>query len=212
MKLVERDIKFFSDLYFVKYINSKRVAKMFGDYRTTMRRLQQLEINGYIKIIDFLMNREIVWCLTKKACNIINKNYYQVRKTDKLNHALACADFYFYLRQQNYKIEYYSLDEEISFKYQGKKHRFRPDVILKIDRWYFIEIDLSNKRFEEKVSRWESYYHSGQFVPRFEIFPPIIIVSSNVGKVQGIVDKVKTIDINYAYRDYESIKSNEYKY
>lgn len=212
MKLVERDLIFLLDLYYIKYINSKRVANLFGNYNSAMRRLRILQKEGLIQNIDFLLNGEKVYCLTKKGFGKICKDNYSINKTDKINHFLVCADFYFYLKSQGYNIEYFELDEQIKYKYQGKSYKFRPDVILKLDRWYLVEIDLSNKRFEEKVRKWENYYHSMMFKKRFELFPPIFIVSNNVKKVSEIINKCKTIELNYAYKDLKDIVNNDYCY
>lgn len=212
MIIVERDIKLLEDMYFVKYLNSKKIAKLFGNYDSAMRRLNQLKVNNYIKQVDFLINREIVWGLNRRGFNLLNRENYYISKTDKITHALACADFYFYLKQHGNKIQCYELDQEIKYKYQGKKYKFRPDIILYIDRWYFVEIDLSNRRFEEKVIKWENYYHSQMFVGKFTLFPPIIIVSNNVDKVKNAIDQTKTVDLSYVYKDYRDVADFQFKY
>ena len=213
MILVKRDFRLLNDMYFVKYLNTKRIVKLFGcHYRYVMTRLNQLENQGYIQRIDFMINREIIWCLKKNGFNLINQIPYYTSKQDKIYHHLACADFYFYLRQQHYNIQYFALDEEISFRYQGKKHKFRPDILLKVDQWYLVEIDLSNKRFEEKIKKWESYYYSGMYTARFDVFPTIYTVSNDVSKVRTIIDRCKTLAFNYAYKDYADVANNQYKY
>ena len=67
-------------------------------------------------------------------------------------------------------------------------------------------------RFEEKVKKWEGYYNSLMFKTRFELFPPIIIVSNNMDKVQAIINKCRQIDLNYTYIDIENVKNNQYTY
>jgi len=212
MRLTNRDLLFFNDLYFVKYINSQRVKKLFGNYDSTVRRLKILKNEGYIKVVDFLANGEQVFCLTKRGFNLLNKNYYYLSKNDKIIHSLLCSDFYFWLKGRGHNIEYFSIDEQISYRYKGKNIKFRPDIIVKTDRWYLVEIDLCNRRFEEKVKKWEGYYNSLMFKTRFELFPPIIIVSNNMDKVQAIINKCRQIDLNYAYIDIKDVKNNQYTY
>jgi hypothetical protein len=212
MQLTNRDMLFMKDLYYVKYLNSNRIGKIFGNYNSGIRRMKILEENSYIKNIDYLVNGEKVFCLTKKGANIINVDYNSIGKTDKLAHALACSDFYFYLKSQGHPINYFSIDEQITYKFQGKSFKFRPDVVLDADRWYFVEMDLSNKRIEEKVYRWENYYKSMCFKARFELFPPIVFVSNNINKIKNIVEKAKSIDINYAFKDIVEITNNNYQY
>lgn len=212
MQIVERDLLFLNDLYYVKYINTKRVAKLFNYYNSATRRLRLLRDEGYIKTVDHLLNGEKVFCLTKKGFNFINKNYYSLSKTDKITHALMCADFYFYLKWRGHNVEYFSIDEQIKYRCLGKNYKFRPDIIVKVDHWYLVEIDLCNRRFEDKIKKWEGYYKSSIFRMKFDLFPPIVIVSNNVDKVQAIINKCKQIDLNYAYMDIENIKNNQYTY
>lgn len=206
MFITERDLMLLRDLFFIKYINSKRVAKLFGNYKSAMRRLKQLSKNNYIRIADHLLNGERVFCLSTKGFAIISKNPYRIKKTDKINHCLACADFYFYLKGGGHDINYFALEESL-----GRKHKFRPDIILQTDKWYLVEIDLSNKRFEEKVIRWEGYYISMEFLRRFSIFPPVIIVSNNTNKIKKIINRVKKINLNYIYIEYNKLHWDKYE-
>lgn len=116
------------------------------------------------------------------------------------------------MKWQGHGIEYFGLDEQISYKYQGKVYKFRPDILLCADRWYLVEIDLSNKRFEDKIKKWEGYFLSGMFRSKFDLFPPIFIVSNNLEKVRTIIDKHKTVELNYAFKDIKDINNNQYKY
>ena len=206
MKLTRRDLMFLTDLYYVRYLNTKRIARLFGNYTVTIKRLKKLQNDSLIKNVDYNVGGEKIYCITKKGCGIINQNYFSISKTDKVNHFLTCADFYFYLRQRNYCIQRYLLDEQISFRHQGKFYKFRPDIVLQTDRWYFVEIDICNKRFEEKIRRWELYYNSFEFQQKFELFPPIIIISSDVNKIREVINKYKTIELNYAFKDLNDIQ------
>jgi len=212
MELTNRDLQLLNDLYFVKYLNSRRIGSLFGYYKSALRRLKGLKDEGYIKVVDFLANGEQVFCLTKRGFNLLNKNYYYLSKNDKIIHNLLCGDFYFWLKGRGHNIEYFSIDEQVSYRYKGKNIKFRPDIIVKTDRWYLVEVDLCNKRFEEKVKKWEGYYESSIFKTRFELFPPIIIVSNNIDKVRAIINKYRQIDLNYAYIDIEYVKNNQYTY
>lgn len=212
MQFVERDFLLMNDLYYVRCLNSRRVAKLFGNYDSAARRLRLLKKEGYVKVIDFLFSGEQVYALTKRGIDRINKKYYYINKVDKINHALACADFYFYLKGQGYNIKYFGLDEQITYKYQSKTNKFRPDIILQTDRWYLVEIDLSNKRFEDKIKKWEGYFLSGMFRDRFDLFPPIFIVSNNPSKVQTIINRCKQVELNYAYKDLKEVLNYNYWY
>lgn len=210
MKITKRDFEFLQDLHQVKLINSTKVGRLFGNYNSAMRRMKTLEDGGFIQTVGFLLNREKVFGLTKKGSNFVGKDYRAIR-LDSLMHILACADFYFYIKSK-YTINYFEIDEQIDFYYQGKKYKFRPDILLYTDRWYFIEIDLSNRRIKEKVDKWEKYYLSGNFENRFNLFPPIIFVSINKEKVKAIVENIKTIQLNYAYMDISEIQNFNFRY
>lgn len=210
MKLTPRDIEFLNDLNVVKYLNSKRISKLFKSYRSAMARLKELENGGYIRKSDFMPNGEYVFSLTKRGCNYLGVEYFGVTKTDKLMHILACSDWYFYIKNKSpltyiNEVQYY-------FTHLGRKYTFRTDILMQLERFYLVEIDLSNRRFEEKVVTWEAFYESGVFVKYFEKYPPIVIVSTNVDKVRDIIDRRKKVDLNYIYKDYNEIREWEYKY
>lgn len=208
MIITGRDLKLINDLYLVRYLNSKRIAALFGNYKSAMRRLGQLKKARYVFVSCYMPNRETIWSLDKKGYDLIDGTYYQTKKSININHTLACADFYFYLCKKEYDIKQFILEELIAFG----KNKFRPDIVLYTDKWYLVEIDLTNRRFEDKVCRWERYYNSFAFTSRFELFPPILIVSSNVDKVKKIIDKCKTIDLNYGFMDYKNISWKGYRY
>ena len=119
MQIVERDLLFLNDLYYVKYINTKRVAKLFNYYNSATRRLRLLRDEGYIKTVDHLLNGEKVFCLTKRGFSLLNKNYYSLSKTDKITHALMCADFYFYLKWRGHNVEYFYVND-VYFEYSNE--------------------------------------------------------------------------------------------
>lgn len=210
MKLVLRDLNFLHDLYLVKYLNSSRATKLFGTYTNCMNRLKILTKNGYIKPIDRTTNGEFVYCVTKKTCTFLELDYKTIYKTDKLNHYLACADFYFSLKDK--PIKNFQLEQQFYFSHNGRKYSFRPDIVLLIDRWYLVEIDLTCRRFESKIDTWEKFYTTYAFEKTFDKFPPIIIVTINPSKVQDIIDKNKIIDLNYVYKNYYEIKEWKFKY
>ena len=89
---------------------------------------------------------------------------------------------------------------------------FRTDILIKLDRDILVEVDLSNRRFPEKVKRWESFYTNGSYKKHFDIFPPILIISTNPDKIKAVIDSISTIGLNYSYKDYEIVKEWGYKY
>jgi len=207
LKLTSRDFEFLQDLYLVRYLNSKRIAKLFGNYKSAMRRLKQLQEGKYIKIIDYFLNGEHVYTITKRGCGIIDVEYISNNKTNKLLHALAVSDAYFYLKSMN-NIKEFKLEHVYKFKYNSKKYIYRPDAIVNIDRCYFVEVELSNKRLDRRVRTWEALYLNGMFAQ----YPPIIIISNNIVKVQSIIDKCKKENLIYIFKDYNEIKDWIYFY
>jgi predicted transcriptional regulator len=212
MKLTTRDYLFLSDLSTIKYLNSLRIARLFGNYKTTMRRLKILTENNLIQNQNCAQTKENIYTITKKGCKLINSSYSKSQQTDKIFHYLACADFYFYLKS-HFCIDNFLIEQQIKFKHLGQRHSFRPDIICSIDKRLFLcEVDLTNKRFEEKIKRWEMYYLSNEFIKQFDKFPPIIIVSTDVEKIQNIVSKNKTINLNYSFKSYEEVSNWQYRY
>lgn len=212
MQLVKRDLLFLNDLYFAKYLNSKRIGNLFGSYRVAINRLRKLNKNNFIKHVDYLLHGEKVYSLSVKGFSVIGKDQYSINKTDKMKHTLACADFYLYLKSKGYKINHYESDIKIRFKYSGKTYWFRPDIIVNTNNWVLVEIDLSNRRFREKVKKWELYYESYGFIKQFTLFPPILILSTNPDKVKKNIENCKTIDLNYRFQDIKDIIWDNYKY
>ena len=166
--------------------------------------------DGYIKVLDYVDNREFVYCITKKGCNVLNIEYKSVKRNTKLHHSLACVDFYFSVKPKGVKDLY--LEQQYYYKLKSKQYSFRPDLVIQIDRWYFVEVDLSGRRFEEKVKRWEGWYVTGSYKKWFDKFPPIIIVSKNIEKAQRAIDCCKTVDLNYIYMDYEEVRDWKFRY
>lgn len=205
--LTNRDHRFLHDLYTIKYLNTKRIFKLFGNYGSSMRRLKQLRDENYIHIIDYINNRELVYTVSKKYCISINQSWEGFVKTDKLLHYLACADYYFYVRDQIKNIYF-----EKVYKFSGGT--FRPDIVYQTtsNKWIFVEIDLSNRRFEDKVKTWELYYTTQAFKQHFAKFPPIIIVSTNPDKVRNIIEKAQKIKLNYIYKSMDEVSNWSYKY
>lgn len=123
---------------------------------------------------------------------------------------MACADFYFYVKPKG--INSIHLENQYYFTLNHKKYTFRPDILVEIDRYYLVEIDLSNRRFEKKIKTWEVFYQSAAYKQYFEKYPPIIIVSTNVKKVQKIIENNKKIELNYVYKNYKEVGGWLYKY
>lgn len=210
IRLTQRDLELLNDLYKVRYLNSNRIYELYGNYKSCMRRLKQLVNSGYLRIIDHTHTGENVYCITKKSCNTLYLPYVTITKTDKLNHFLATSDFYFSLKD---RISNFKIESQYYFNHNNKKYTFRPDIVCELDnRNIFVEIDLSNRRFEKKVKTWEVLYDSGIWINWFQKYPPIVIVSTDVNKVKNIINKYKTIDLNYVYKDYNQIKNWKYKY
>ena len=89
--------------------------------------------------------------------------------------------------------------------YKNTKYIFRPDILTIIDNnWVLVEIDITNKRFKEKIEKWELFYKSNEFTKYFKQFPPIIIVSTNIKKIKNIVNDIKTIELNYVFKNYNN--------
>jgi len=161
---------------------------------------------GYIEHVFSLPNREYVFSPTSRCYHFMDMKYKKKFPNDKINHYLAVADFYFYMKNRD-KLEDFQLEQQYYFTHKGKKYSFRPDIEIETNgKKLLVEIDLSNRRFEKKIETWEAYYSSGLFKEYFEKFPPIIIVSTNVKKVKEIVEKTKKVDLNYVYKDYEEIE------
>lgn len=204
--LTKRDKQFLYDLYRVKYLNTKRISRLFGSYKSTMRRLKQLRDERYINVIDYINSRESVYNVGKKYCILIGLPWEGFTKTDKLLHCLACADYYFYMRDQIKNIYF-----EKVYKFSGGI--FRPDIVLEtFKRWYLVEIDLCNRRFEQKVRTWENFYTSQAFKLHFKKFPPIVIVTTNISKVKSDIENAQKIKLNYIYKDMKDIENWIYKY
>lgn len=199
--LTNRDIEFLNDIYKVKILNTKRIAKLFGSYNYTTKRLKQLVNGGYIKVCGYLPNREHVYTITNKGCRIIGKTNLSAKR-DVSPHTLACADVYFYLKKE---LSYF--ETEVDFD-----KKFRSDILIKLDRYILVEVDLSNRRFKEKVKRWEQFYSSSSYKKYFDIFPPILITSTNVEKIQMSINSISSIDLNYSYKNYKEIENWRYSY
>jgi hypothetical protein len=125
---------------------------------------------------------------------------------DKLQHHLACADFYFYIKP---KANFIKIEQQFYYALNSKKYSFRSDLFVKLinDDEFLVEIDLCNRRFEDKVKQWEGYYLSGEFKTTFKKYPPIVIVTTNIDKVKSIIDRTKKLELNYIFKDYEEIKN-----
>ena len=210
IRITERDRNFLYDLYKMKFLNSKRIGRLYGNYRAAMRRLKIMEESGYVRVIDHLYSGENVYCVTKKACSVLGLTYDGITKTDKLIHYLACTDFYFSVKNKGVKSVY--LEYQYYFNHNGRKYSFRPDLVIEIDRPYLVEIDLSGKRFESKVESWETFYESDSYRRYFDKYPPIIIVSTQKDKIMQEIERIKRVDLNYVYKDYEEVKGWEYRY
>lgn len=183
-------------------LNSKRIGRLFRSYNYSTKRMKRLCDDGYIKILGYLPNREHVYTITNKGCRVIGMDYVKNRKGVSF-HALACADVYFYLKS---KLDCFEV--EVDF---GRD--FRSDALMKLnDRWVLVEVDLSNRRFGEKVKRWEDFYMSGKYKGYFDIFPPILIVSTNVNRVMAEIDGIKSVELNYSYKDYGEIVGWDCRY
>ena len=200
--MTNRDVEFLNDLYKVNVLNSKRIYKLFGNYKYAMKRLKQLVNHGYIFICGYLPNREHVYSITNKGCRCLGKPYLDKNKTAN-PHSLACADVYFYLKD---RLDYFETEKQFD-------KTFRSDILIQLDnKDILVEVDLSNRRFKEKVKRWEQFYTNGNYKKYFDIFPPILIISTNVAKVKADIDSVSNIDLNYSYKEYEIVKEWDYKY
>ena len=206
MVLTERDLSFLKDLTEVNFLNTKRIYRIYGTEVNCRRRLNLMVKEEYIQHPFRLQNMEYIYCPTKKGYQIMNIEYKKKFPNDKINHYLAGADFYFYMKSQN-QLENIKLERQYYFTHNGKKYSFRPDLeIISNGKILFVEIDLSNKRFETKIETWEAFYSSGIFKEYFNKFPPIVIVSTNVKKVKTIIEKIRRVDLNYVYKDYKEVK------
>lgn len=136
--------------------------------------------------------------------------YANIDSSVKLNHYLACGDFYFSVKDKGVKDLMF--EQQYYFTHNGKKYSFRPDLVIYIDRWYFVEVDLSGRRFESKVRAWEKFYLSGAFRRHFEKLPPIIIVSVDVDKVKRVINRCGSVGLNYIYKEYVEVRDWEYRY
>jgi len=207
MILTQRDLSFLKDLTQVNFLNTKRIYKIYGTEDNCRIRLNMMVKEGYIEHLTFLPNMEYIFSATKKCYQMMDIKYKSRFPNDKINHYLATADFYFYMKNQN-QLEEFKLEQQYYFTHKGKKYSFRPDIEIENNgKILLVEIDLSNRRFEKKIETWEAYYSSGLFKEYFDKFPPIVIVSTNVKKVKEIIEKTKKIDLNYVYKDYEEIKN-----
>lgn len=180
-----------------------------------MRRVKQLELARYIKVVDYIGNGERVYCITKRGCKFLDVEYTPILKNDKLNHYLACADFFFSVKDKGVKNILF--EEQYYYTHKGRKYSFRPDLIVLIsesgkNKWYFVEIDLSCRRFIKKIKEWEGYYNSGAFKSKYKKYPPILIVSTQVDKVKEIMGKYSKVGLNYIYRDFDEVKNWDFRY
>lgn len=62
------------------------------------------------------------------------------------------------------------------------------------------------------MRRWEQFYKTENYKKYFDIFPPILIISTNIDKVKDDIDSIKQIELNYSYKNYKDIKNWKYKY
>lgn len=162
-----------------------------------------MEEDGYIVTKGRLPNNEKIYSITKKGCSVIGCDYSSTFvKLDKINHYLACADFYYYLNRPS---EFY-LEQQYTFLHKNTKYTFRPDIVTMINsNWVLVEIDITNKRFREKVEKWELFYKTNEFTKYFKQFPPIVIISTNIEKVKNIINSTKTVELNYVFKNYYEI-------
>lgn len=189
----------------------ERITKLYGNYKSAARRIKQLRDDNYVHVIDYLNCREHVYCVSKRYCIKENLSCCDIIKTDKLIHYLAIADYYFFVVPD--KVNEIYFEKVYKFNYEGHNYSFRPDIVMSIgDKWHLVEIDLCNRRFEDKVVTWEAFYKSYSYKLHFAKFPPIIIVSTNVEKVRKIIDHEKKLGLNYIYKDYKDVMKWEYKY
>ena len=165
----QKRYKFLVDLHKIKYLNSTRIGKLYGNYYVAMKRMRLMVKNGYVGIVDKTKNNENVYCISRKSCILLGLEYVNVGKTDKLEHCLACVDFYFSVKDKG--IKNVEMERQYYFNHNGRKYSFRPDLVLEIDRWYLVEIDLCGRRFENKVKIWEGFYESGRYRDYFEKYP-----------------------------------------
>ena len=206
MVFTQRDLYFLKDLTQVNFLNAKRIYRIYGVEGNCRLRLNLMIKDGFIEHSSCLSNREYVFSPTMKAYHMMDTKYKKKFPNDKINHYLAVADFYFYMKKQGV-LDEFTIERQYYFNHNGKKYSFRPDIEIDNDgKLLLVEIDLSNRRFEKKLETWEAFYDSGLFKEHFEKFPPIIIVSTDIKKVENIINKNKKVDLNYVYKDYEEIK------
>jgi hypothetical protein len=207
MVLMQRDLSFLRDLTEVNFLNTKRIYKLYGTEVNCRIRLKLMVENGYIEHLSCLPNMEFVYSPTQKTYHMMDKSFKKRFPNDKINHYLAGADFYFYMKNKN-TLESFKLEQQYYFNYKGEKYSFRPDIEIESNgSLLLIEIDLSNRRFEKKIETWEAFYTSGEYKKHFDKFPPIVIVSTDVTKVKNIIEKIKKLNINYVYKDYDEVKN-----
>ena len=206
MVFTQRDLYFLKDLAEVNFLNAKRIYRIYGVEGNCRLRLNLMIKDGFIEHSACLPNREYVFSPTMKTYHMMDMKYKKKFPNDKMNHYLAVADFYFYMKKQG-NLDEFKLEQQYYFNHLGKKYSFRPDIEIENDGTVLlVEIDLCNRRFEKKIEAWEAFYSSGEYKKHFKKYPPVVIVSTDVEKVKTIVEKNKKIDLNYVYKDYSDIQ------
>lgn len=208
MVLSFRDIQFLKDLYCVKYLNTKRICRLYNSSKYSCRRIKEMVDNGYIKKVYKLPNRENVYSIDKNGLKILGYN----NNNSKLNilYSLAYSDFYFYEKRVN---AFVKINNYYYFTLDHKKYTLRIEILLKTNTWAFVIFNLGDKHLEDIILKIEKYYSSNEWKKVFNSFPVIIIISNDINRDNLIIDGMKTKDtLIYKYIDYEQIKNWEYHY
>ncbi|MCY6372492.1 hypothetical protein [Clostridium ganghwense] len=207
MILSERDWNFLKDLYFVKILNTQRICRLYNSKKYCYSRLKLLKDNGYIKVLYKLPSKENVFTLDKKGYETIG---YKSKKLNiNLEYSLAAADFYFHEKRLDAFIKF---NNKYYFRYQNRKYILKIDILMKTNTWIFVELDLGDKHFEDKIKKWEMYYKSKEYKKLFDNFPVIAIVSSDIDRTKKIIEDNKREDVLYQYLDYQKVKEWKYHY
>lgn len=209
MILSERDLMFLEDLHMVKMLNTNRISKLYKSNEYAYKRLRLLKENQFIKITHRLPNKENVFSLDKQGYEVIGKK--DEKHSVNLKYQLAYADFYFYEKRLN---AFTKFNNNYYFTFQQRKYVLKIDVLIRTTGWGFVEIDLGDKHFEDKISKVEKYYESKEHKKLFDKFPSIVIVSTNVNRSRALIEEIrnKKLEICYTFVDFDKVKNWEYIY
>lgn len=179
IKLTDRDLEILLGLARNGFFTISQIQKKwFNVYGTCANRLAKLKKYGYVDSFHLWHRSGGIFHLQKNGLNYVNDhfdaNYKLYYKSNKINHYLACSDFYLAFP---YEIVDYILELDLK--------SLRPDIYLKYNNGkfvdMFVEIDRTGlkKILYKKVILYNKYFESMVWKEKFDKFPKILFITTN---------------------------------